>query len=114
MEDRDLDAANALMADDAEIIFPGGKRFTSQAEMVAASKGRYQWVKKHFDRVEAFASADDTLTVYVMGTLYGVNKHGVEFDSIRFIDRFTLRDGLITSQQVWNDLAESNVLTQTH
>jgi hypothetical protein len=38
--------------------------------------------------------------------LYGVWCDGSAFNGIRFIDRFTITDGKITSQQVWNDLAE--------
>jgi hypothetical protein len=48
--------------------------------------------------------------VYVIGTLYGVNRQGVSFSNVRFIDRFVLRNGLIYQQDVWNDLAESGVL----
>ena len=109
MEARDLESAQAMMAPGAEIIFPGGVVFQSQAEMVAAAQGRYQWVKKTFDRLESLGRGDQTV-VFVMGTLSGVNIHGVAFSGIRYIDRFALENGLITSQEVWNDLAESGVL----
>ena len=111
MEARDLEAAEAMMAPGARITFPGGKLFSSQREMVEASRGRYQWVKKTFDQVDAF-SLDHGHVVYVMGTLHGVNRHGVSFSDIRYIDRFRLKDGLITQQDVWNDLSESGVLDQ--
>ena len=111
MEGRDLETAEALMAPGARITFPGNKVFSSQREMVEASRGRYQWVKKTFDQVDAFAE-DDGQVVYVMGTLYGVNRHGVSFSDVRYIDRFLLKDGHIVQQDVWNDLAESGVLEQ--
>ena len=41
MENRDLDAAEAMMAENAIIIFPGGKRFSSQHDMIASANGRY-------------------------------------------------------------------------
>ncbi len=110
MEARDLEAANAMITSDARIIFPGGKVFGSQTEMVAASKGRYQWIKKTFDRIDSATSSDEEVIVYVMGTLYGVNTAGIDFAGIRYIDRFVIRDGLIVSQEVWNDLAESGML----
>jgi hypothetical protein len=110
MEDRDLETANTLIAPDARIMFPGGKIFDSQAEMVAASKGRYEWVKKTFDHIDSTKSAGGDVVVYIMGTLYGVNKYGIEFSGVRYIDRFVVREGLIISQEVWNDLAESEVL----
>ena len=112
MEARDLAAAGALMSPQASITFPGNKRFASQSEMVAASRDRYQWVKKSFDHAEALISEDRQI-VYLRGTLYGVNRHGVSFSSVRYIDRFVLRDGLIIQQDVWNDLAETGMLHQT-
>ena len=113
MEARDLKTAEAMMAPDARITFPGGKLFSSQKEMVEASRGRYQWIKKTFDQVECFALGDDTQVVYMMGTLYGVNSHSVPFSNIRYIDRFALEGGYIVQQDVWNDLAESSVLDLT-
>ena len=111
MEARDLTAAEALMSPQASITFPGNKRFASQNEMVAASRDRYQWVKKTFDHAEALISEDRQI-VYLRGTLYGVNRHGASFSGVRYIDRFVLRDGLIIQQDVWNDLAETSVLRQ--
>jgi hypothetical protein len=112
MEARDLEAAEAMMAPGARITFPGGKIFSSQREMVEASRGRYQWVKKTFDRVDSFAG-DDGQVVYVMGTLHGMNRHGLSFSGVSYIDRFRLKNGLIVQQDVWNDLAESGALEQT-
>ena len=109
MEERDLEAAGAMMAPGARITFPGGKVFAGQAEMVEASRGRYQWIKKTFDQAESLAVGDDQV-VYVMGTLYGENGQGASFSGIRYIDRFVVRDDLIVRQDVWNDLAESGVL----
>ena len=109
MEARELEAAEAMMAPGAKITFPGGKLYSSQSEMVKASHGRYQWVKKTFDRAESYQAGDDQV-VYVMGDLYGVNRHGVPFSGVRYIDRFVIRNDLIVQQDVWNDLAESGVL----
>jgi ketosteroid isomerase-like protein len=109
MEERDLATAEAMMAPGAEIIFPGGKNFSSQREMVEASRGRYQWVKKSFDWMDVY-QADDSQVVYVLGTLHGVNRHGVPFSDVRYIDRFVIKNGRIARQEVWNDLAESGVL----
>ncbi|MDQ7024645.1 MAG: nuclear transport factor 2 family protein [Anaerolineae bacterium] len=110
MENRDLDTAQAMMTDDAIIIFPGGKQYATQHDMVASAKGRYQWVKKTFDHIDHLRRDDDTEVVTIMGTLYGVNNQGVAFEGIRYIDRFVLRNGKITEQHVWNDLAETGVL----
>lgn len=111
MEERDLEAAETYMAQDARITFPGGRTFASQREMVAAAGGRYQWVKKQFDHLEAFAQGE-AMVVYVLGTLYGLNRFDVPFSGVRFVDRFVLVDGRIVQQDVWNDLAESGVLAR--
>ncbi len=110
MEARDLDKAQAMMADDARIIFPNGKEFASQQEMVESAKGRYQWVKKTFDEIDHISREDGSELVYIMGTLYGVNNYGIAFEGIRYIDRFVVVDNKIIAQSVWNDLAESGVL----
>jgi hypothetical protein len=109
MEERDLATAEPMMAPNATITFPGSRSYATQAEMVAASKGRYLWVKKSIELVDCL-SEDKGHTVYIMGTLYGVNRHGLPFQDIRFIDRFEIMDGAIYRQDVWNDLAESGVL----
>ncbi len=109
IEARELDTAESMMAPGARITFPGGKQFSSQSEMVEASRGRYQWVKKTFDQVDAHQSGGAQV-VYVMGTLYGANRSGAAFSGVRYMDRFVLKNDLITQQDVWNDLAESGVL----
>lgn len=112
MEARDLAQAEALMAPDAQITFPGDRRFASQREVAAASAGRYQWIKKRFEDIEAFP-ADEAIIVYVRGTLYGLNLNDLPFEGVRFIDRFVIKDGRIVQQEVWNDLAETGVLART-
>lgn len=112
MEERDLEAAEQLVDANARLTFPGERVYASQREMVASARGRYQWVKKTFDEVDAFHEAAAQI-VYVMGTLYGLNRHGVPFEGIRYVDRFVIRNGRIARQDVWNDLAESGVLERS-
>lgn len=110
MENRDLAAAGTMIAEDAKIIFPGGVKFNSQQDMVTAARVRYQWIKKEFEQIDTAVLPRDRIAVYVMGTLHGLNNFGVDFAGVRYIDRFEVENGLIVSQQVWNDLAESGVL----
>jgi hypothetical protein len=70
-------------------------------ELVAWSKPRYRFVKKTYDRYDAFGTL-----VYCFGTLHGEWPDGTPFQGIRFIDRFELDRGLILRQDVWNDIAE--------
>lgn len=42
--------------------------------------------------------------VYCFGTLYGELLDGTPYSGIRFIDRFTVSDGKLVDQRVWNDM----------
>jgi 4-oxalocrotonate tautomerase family enzyme len=105
MEARDLDGAAGFLGAGFFMVFPGGRRMSDLAALVAWAKDRYRFVKKSFDSVEAF-QGDGCAVVYTRGTLSGEWPDGTAFEGIRFIDRFELREGLITRQDVWNDLAE--------
>jgi ketosteroid isomerase-like protein len=116
-EDRQLDDASEYLADNVEIIFPGNRNYASLQEMAAASKGRYAWVRKNrtdYSVGERTASNGATEQVVTsIGTLYGEKLDGTPFDGIRYIDVFTLRDGRIVRQEVWNDLAETGIVQTT-
>jgi len=105
MEARDLEKAKSYLADGFFMIFPGDKRFTTLEQLIDWSRDRYNWVKKRYDRFDE-VSADDGQVVYCYGTLYGEWLDGSTFQDIRFIDRFTIRDGKLVDQRVWNDMAE--------
>jgi len=107
MEARDLAAAQAMLAPGFAMTFPGGARFTSLAALIAWARPRYQWVRKRYDRFDELPGAAGETIVYCFGSLHGVWPDGTAFADIRFIDRFTLQDGKLADQQVWNDLAES-------
>lgn len=103
----DPEAAARHVAPGFRMIFTGGRRFTSPADSAAFNARRYKWVKKRFLRTDA-ASDPETgeVRVYNTGYLYGEWPDGTRFETNRYIDIFTLRDGLITETQVWNDSAE--------
>ena len=105
MEARDLALAKTFLAPGFVMLFPGGLVFTQLEELVARSKPRYRFVKKTYERFDEAAAADGSV-VYCFGTLYGEWPDGKAFSGIRFIDRFTVRDGRLIDQKVWNDLAE--------
>lgn len=44
--------------------------------------------------------------VYSLGTLYGVWPDGTPFEGNRYVDRYVVKQGLITQMDVWNDSAE--------
>lgn len=105
LEDRDLDSAKALVADNFEMVFPGDVRFKDFDALIAWAKPRYRWVKKHHDRFDA-AQTDDGIVVFCHGTLYGEDPLGAPFEGIRYADWFLIVGGKISKQHVWNDLAE--------
>lgn len=105
MEARDLDKAKSYLADGFWMEFPGAVKMTSLEELIAWSKPRYQKVGKYYDGfAEAYEPAETVVTCH--GRLHGIWPDGTPFSDIRFVDRFTLANGLLTSQMVWNDLAE--------
>jgi len=105
MEARDLDTAKSFLAEGFWMEFPGAVRMTSLEELIAWSKPRYQKVGKSYDGfAEAYGEGETVVTCH--GMLHGVWPDGSPFSDIRFVDRFTLQGGLLTSQMVWNDLAE--------
>lgn len=101
MERRDLAAAKSFLAPGFYMVFPGGRRFTALEELVEWAKARYRRALKKYD---AFDVSGDT--VYCFGTLHGELLDGTPYSGIRFIDRFTVRDGKLVDQNVWNDMGE--------
>lgn len=106
MENRDLVAAQDFLADDFSMTFPGGVRFDTLQQLVEWSTTRYRSVSKTYENFDQSTNGSDTV-VYCHGTLSGIWIDGSTFSGIRFVDRFVLSGGLLKSQYVWNDLAES-------
>lgn len=106
MEARDLPAAKAMLAPGFRMIFPGDCRFESLEDLIAYGKGRQGTALKTFERFDETAAKDGTV-VYASGTLYGKKVDmKTDYSGIRFVDRFTMRDGKFVDQRVWNDMAE--------
>ncbi|OIQ32904.1 MAG: tautomerase [Alphaproteobacteria bacterium MedPE-SWcel] len=105
MEDRDLASARCLLGAGFIMRFPGAAAMTTLEELIDWAAPRYRSVKKTIDTLDLAPTAGPCV-VYVSGTLYGEWHDGTAFDGIRFIDRFELTNGLITRQDVWNDIAE--------
>ena len=105
MENRDLDTARAMLGEGFAMNFPDAPGLTTLEQLIAWAKPRYRFVKKTYDSFEAFQQGDVTI-VYSLGTLFGEWPDGAPFEGIRYIDRFELKGGRITRQDVWNDMAE--------
>ncbi|MFN4310404.1 MAG: DUF4440 domain-containing protein [Ferrovibrio sp.] len=104
MERRDIAAAKAMLAAGFTMVFPGGARFTQLEDLVEWAKPRYRWIGKDYERFDTVPGMDHAV-VYCHGTLKGEWPDGAPFSGIRFIDRFTVRGGLLVDQMVWNDLS---------
>lgn len=109
LEARNLGGAKALVAEDFEMIFPGGNRFTRFEDLIAWAKPRYAWVKKTHERFDV-APSEDGVAVTCFGTLFGEGTDGQPFEGIRYADWFLVVDGKIARQRVWNDMAEARLL----
>jgi hypothetical protein len=98
-------AAAKYVSSGFTLTFTGGRKFDNPTGATGFNARRYKWVKKKMDRFEAVPGENETI-VYSLGTLYGEWPDGTPFEGNRYIDRFVVRDGLIVSQDVWNDSAE--------
>lgn len=105
MQNRDMTAAQTLLHTDFRMCFPGGVVMHSLQDMLSWAQQRYAQIAKHYERFEESWQGDATV-VFCHGTLQGRWLNGETFEGIRFIDRMQVEDGLITHQDVWNDLAE--------
>lgn len=108
-EARDQATASGLLAPDFTMCFPGGVRMTSLVELVEWAAPRYRSITKTIVGFD-LGFSDGATVVHCRGTLAGIWPDGTGFSGIRFADRFELRGGLITRQDVWNDLAETGGL----
>ncbi|MEP0234825.1 nuclear transport factor 2 family protein [Roseibium sp.] len=101
----DPELAATFVADDVDITFTGGRKFTHPSGPTGFNAMRYSWVKKKMDRFDV-ASGPEGTVVYSVGTLYGEWPDGTSFEGNRYIDRFEVRNGKIVKMDVWNDSAE--------
>jgi phenylpyruvate tautomerase PptA (4-oxalocrotonate tautomerase family) len=108
MERRDIPAAKAMLAPGFSMVFPGGARFTALEELIAWAKPRYRSIGKVYERFDTVPGMEQAV-VYCSGTLQGEWNDGRTFSGIRFIDRFSVRGGLLADQAVWNDLDVARV-----
>ena len=101
-------AARRFVAPGLKIRFTGGRAMADPTECTAFNASRYKWVKKRIERTETVThdpeAGEDV--VYSLGTLYGEWPDGTPFEGNRYVDRYVVRQGLITHMDVWNDSAE--------
>lgn len=103
----DPEGAARYLSHGFRMIFTGGRKMEGPEDSAAFNARRYAWVKKKFLRTDAaFDAETGAVHVYNTGYLYGEWPDGTTFQTNRYIDIFTVRDGLITETQVWNDSAE--------
>lgn len=110
MEARDLARAERCLAANVVMQFPGALPMQHLSEVVEWAQTRYRRVSKTLDAIDLchHPSHDTSPTFDVVvchGELAVEWLDGSATTGVRFIDRFELTDGLITRQDVWNDLA---------
>lgn len=102
-------SASRYTAPDMKILFTGGRAMREPADCTRFNASRYKWVKKRIERTETVMPGADSgadAVVYSLGTLYGEWPDGTPFEGNRYVDRYVVRNGLITHMDVWNDSAE--------
>ena len=104
-------AASRYTAVDMQIVFTGKRPMREPAECTKFNASRYKWVKKRIERTDTVLATPDEAArgetvVYSLGTLYGEWPDGTPFEGNRYVDRYVVRNGLITYMGVWNDSAE--------
>jgi hypothetical protein len=104
-------AASRYTAPDMKILFTGGRAMKQPADCTKFNASRYKWVKKRIERTDSvMPSAEEVqrgeTVVYSIGTLYGEWPDGQPFEGNRYVDRYVVKNGLITHMDVWNDSAE--------
>ena len=105
MQNRDMTSAQTFLHSGFQMRFPGGKVMHSLQELLNWTQLRYIQIAKHYDSFEESWQGDTTV-VFCHGTLQGKWLNGETFEGIRFMDRLEVKGGLISRQDVWNDLAE--------
>ncbi len=106
MEARDLAAAAGHLAENFSMIFPGNAVMRTPEELAEWARDRYRAVRKVYERFDV-APVEEGAAVYCFGTLEGEWPDGTPFAGIRFIDRFTVAEGRLMDQRVWNDMGET-------
>jgi hypothetical protein len=104
-------AASCYTAPNLKILFTGKRLMNAPAECTKFNASRYKWVKKRIERTEVVIATPEEIArgetiVYSIGTLYGEWPDGTAFEGNRYVDRYIVRNGLITDMGVWNDSAE--------
>jgi phenylpyruvate tautomerase PptA (4-oxalocrotonate tautomerase family) len=105
VQNRDMATAQKCLHPDFRMCFPGGIVLHTLEELNIWAQQRYSGIRKHFESFEESWQGDATV-VFCHGTLQGTWLNGETFEGIRFMDRLVVQGGLITRQDVWNDLAE--------
>lgn len=107
----DPPAASRYTAADMKIIFTGKRPMSEPADCTRFNASRYKWVKKRIERTDVVIPTPEEVklgetVVYSIGTLYGEWPDGQAFEGNRYVDRYVVKNGLITQMDVWNDSAE--------
>jgi hypothetical protein len=95
-----------MLAPGFAMTFPGGVRLETLEQLVEWARPRYRSARKTYERFDVVPAQDGASVVYCFGTLHGELLSGEPFSGIRFIDRFSVQDGRLADQMVWNDMAE--------
>ena len=105
MDARDLAGAARHLGPGFSMTFPGPNSFDSLEAFADWGKGRYRSARNRFDRFDVVEDGED-IVIYAVGGVSGTFGDGTDFDDVRFVDRFIVRDGAIVRMEAWSDIAD--------
>jgi hypothetical protein len=102
---RDADAAQALLTPGGMLEFPGGTIFERVVDFLQWAQTRYHRAEYTYQAWDVVARAERFI-VYAKGTISGELLDGTRFDDVRCMERFTIHEKRVERKEVWSDIAD--------
>lgn len=106
LERGDRETAEAMAAPGFLAESPGGNR-TELGPLLDRLESRYVRLVKGVETTDV-AQTEGGFAVYFFGEMEGEFTGGDgSFSGVRFMDRLTVEDGMVTAQHMWNDFGHA-------
>jgi hypothetical protein len=102
---RDADAAQALLSPDGKLVFPGGTSFERVTDFLEWAQTRYRSAEYTYQAWDVVPQPERFI-VYAKGTISGELLDGTRFDGVRCMERFTVHEKRVELKEVWSDIAD--------
>jgi|ERR1700709_2089417 hypothetical protein len=102
---RDADAAQALLSPGGKLVFPGGTSFERVTDFLQWAQTRYRGAEYTYQAWDVVPQPDRFI-VYAKGAISGELLDGTRFDGVRCMERFTIHGKRVELKEVWSDIAD--------